>query len=78
MNDLDQRERAQLGLQYIEDAVVNLLVQHPKVLQASQIAELLGLSPTAIGPGVLEELVKSSRILWDGSTSTYLDNPQRY
>jgi hypothetical protein len=78
MNDLDQRERAQLGLQYIEDAVVNLLVQHPKGLPASQIAERLELSAAAIGPGVLDELVRSSRILWDASTGIYLDNPQRY
>jgi hypothetical protein len=78
MNDLDQRERAQLGLQYIEDAVVNLLVQHPKGLRAGQIAKLLELSEAAIGPGVLDELVKSSRILWDGATGIYLDNPQRY
>lgn len=50
MNDLDQRERAQPGLQYIEDTVVNLLVQHPKGLRARQIAELLETSEAAIGP----------------------------
>lgn len=78
MSDLDQRERAQLGLQYIEDAVVNLLVRHTEGLSAGQIAEALGLDSLAIGPGVLEPLVKSSRILKDAVTGIYQDNPQRF
>lgn len=78
MSDLDQRERAQLGLQYIEDAVVNLLVRHGEGLSSGEIAEALGLSAGAIVPGVLEPLVKSNRILQDASTGIYLDNPQRY
>lgn len=76
MSDLDQRERAQLGLQYIEDAVVNLLVRHSSGLSAPQIAEFLGLRET-IMPAILDELVKSERIL-SGAAGTYLDNPQRY
>ena len=55
MSDLDQRERAQLGLQYIEDAVVNLLVKHPDGISADQIAEHLGLSGTVM-PAILGDL----------------------
>jgi hypothetical protein len=85
VSDLDQRERAQLGLQYIEDAVVNLLVSHPNGLDERQIADTLGLSadlPPArremIASGILELLARSGRILWDGAAGTYVDNPDRY
>ena len=85
MSDLNQRERAQLGLQFIEDAVVNLLVRHPSGLPQSEIADALGLSadlPPAhremIAAGVLELLVESGRILWDGHNSVYIDNPDKF
>ena len=85
MSDFNQREQAQMGLQYIEDAVVNLLVRHPDGLDQSQIADTLGLSadlPSAhremIAGGILELLVRSGRILWDGSRGTYVDNPDQY
>ena len=39
MHDLDHREQAQLGLKYIEDAVVNLLTRHPKGLSGAAIAD---------------------------------------
>jgi hypothetical protein len=85
MSDLDQRERAQLGLQYIEDAVVNLLVSHPKGLSQAQIADSLGLSaelPQAhremVASGILELLARSGRILWDGAAGAYVDNPDRH
>ena len=85
MSDLNNREQAQLGLQYIEDAVVNLLTRHPDGLKQRQIAEVLGLSedlPVAhremIAGGVLELLVGSGRILWDGARGAYVDNPDKY
>jgi hypothetical protein len=85
MTDLNQREQAQLGLQYIEDAVVNLLVRHPEGLKQGQIADVLGLSTDLsaahremIAGGVLELLVGSGRILWDGARGAYIDNPARY
>ncbi len=84
MSDLDQRERAQLGLQYIQDAVVNLLVQHPNGLPAESIANVLGLEELApekralIASGICELLVESGRILWDGHNGVYIDNPDKY
>lgn len=84
MRDFDQREQAQLGLQYIEDAVVNLLVNHPEGLPAARIAAALGLAedlPLArrdlMVAGVLELLVRSGRILWDDAAGRYIDNPHR-
>jgi len=76
MSDLDQRERAQLGLQYIEDAIVNLLVRHTAGLGSGEIAARLGLSETVM-PAILGDLVKAERIL-GGPGDTYLDNPRRY
>lgn len=84
MSDFDQRERAQLGLQYIEDAVVNLLVRHPRGLKSEEIADALGLSVDLlpahrelIASGILELLAKSGRILWDGTLGGYIDNPDK-
>ena len=84
MNDLDHREQAQLGLKYIEDAVVNLLTRHPKGLSSAAIADMLGLRTDLSPPhgqrivvGILEMLVHSGRILEDKVNGTYLDNPSR-
>ena len=84
MNDLDHREQAQLGLKYIEDSVVNLLTRHPKGLSTPAIAEVLGLSSELepkhrdmIASGILELLVRSGRILWNETSRTYVDNPDR-
>jgi hypothetical protein len=84
MNDLDHREQAQLGLKYIEDSVVNLLTRHPKGLSTPAIAEVLGLSSELepkhrdmIASGILELLVRSGRILWNETSHTYIDNPDR-
>ncbi len=84
MNDLNQREQAQLGLKYIEDAVVNLLERHPKGLSPASIAEVLGLDSelepahrNAIASGILELLVRSGRIFWDEAKGNYVDNPNR-
>jgi hypothetical protein len=84
MHDLDQAERAQLGLQYIEDAVVNLLTNHPEGLTPGTIADALGLSNDlaserreTIAAGVVELLLRSGRILWDPAANKYLDNPEK-
>ena len=84
MHDLDHREQAQLGLKYIEDAVVNLLTRHPKGLSGAAIADVLGLMMNLrpahgqrIASGILEMLVHSGRILEDEVNGTYLDNPSR-
>ena len=84
MHDLDQAERAQLGLQYIEDAVVNLLINHPEGLLPGAIAEALGLSNElepekreTIASGVVELLLRSGRILWDPVAKNYIDNPDK-
>jgi hypothetical protein len=84
MNDLDHRERAQLGLKYIEDAVVSLLTRHPKGLSSSAIGDVLGLSSDLdakhremIASGILELLVRSGRILWDEASHAYIDNPDK-
>ncbi len=85
MSALEHREQAQLGLQYIEDAVVALLVDHPDGLTPARIADALGLGENLppsqrvlIPSGILELLVRSGRILWDGKTGRYLDNPDRH
>ncbi len=84
MHDLDQAERAQLGLQYIEDAVVSLLTNHPEGLLLGAIAEALGLSNElepekreTIASGVVELLLRSGRILWDPVAKNYIDNPDK-
>jgi hypothetical protein len=84
MHDLDQAERAQLGLQYIEDAVVSLLTNHPEGLSLGAIAEALGLSRElepakreTIAAGVVELLLRSGRILWDQQAGIYVDNPNK-
>lgn len=83
MSTRQQRELAQAGLKYIEDAVVALLTRHPEGMPMSEIAESLGLSSDLdakkrdlIAMGVLELLVKSGRILWDEEAGRYKDNPE--
>jgi len=84
VSDLDFQEQAQLGLKYIEDAVVNLLTRHPKGLSAAQIAISLGLG-AELEPShrdrlvgtILELLVGSGRILSDGAGQIFIDNPDR-
>lgn len=85
MRDLQQRERAQLGLQYIEDAVVSLLTEHAKGLTPSAVADVLGLRTDLdpahrdmIAQGILELLARNGRILWDGRNQLYVDNPARH
>ena len=82
MSDLDSRELAQLGLKHIEDAVVALLSRHAEGMPLAEIADALGLRSdldhnrrNAIAAGVLELLVKSGRIVWDGEAERYRDNP---
>lgn len=84
MSDLDQRELAQEGLKYIEDAIVGLLTRHPSGMPTAQIAETLGLradlapgTQNLIVAGILELLAKSGRIVWDSETSRYKDNPDQ-
>lgn len=84
MSNLDQRERAQLGLQYIEDSVVSLLTRHPKGMLANEIADVLGLSAeldpgrrNMIAAGILELLVRSGRIQWDETSGHHVDNPEK-
>jgi hypothetical protein len=43
MSDLQFQEQAQLGLKYIEDAVVDLLTRHPRGLSGQDIGVSLGL-----------------------------------
>lgn len=82
MSDRQERELAQQGLKYIEDAVVGLLTRHPQGLPRSAIADTLGLRSDLkaeerdlIAAGILELLVKSGRILWDEQRGLYKDNP---
>lgn len=84
MSDIDQAERAQLGLKYIEDAVVNLLTRHTKGMSRGAIADALGLRTDLdaghrdmIADGVLELLVRSGRILRDEVSGAYVDNPEK-
>lgn len=84
MRELPQRERAQLGLQYIEDAVVALLTEHQKGLNSASVADVLGLSTdldpahrSMIADGILALLARSGRILWDDRRQVYVDNPGR-
>jgi hypothetical protein len=85
MSNLDQREQAQLGLQYIEDAVVALLTRHPDGMPSAVVADTLGLSTDLnpahrdmIAEGILGLLSRNGRILWDEQKKVYVDNPQRY
>ncbi len=84
MRDLAIAERAQLGLEYIEDAIVTLLTNHPDGLSAAQVAEILGLSTqtssghgSQIASGILQMLVGSGRVLWHEASGRYLDNPDK-
>ncbi len=84
MRDLQQQERAQLGLQYIEDAVVAILTEHARGMTPSVVADVLGLRDDLapghrdmIAEGVLSLLVESGRILWDERNHVYVDNPAR-
>jgi hypothetical protein len=84
MRSLPQEERAQLGLQYIEDAIVALLTGHPNGMQTAGVADALGLRTDLdpmhrdmIAEGVLSLLSRSGRILWDDRRQVYVDNPAR-
>jgi hypothetical protein len=84
MRDLPRRERAQLGLQYIEDAVVALLTEHPKGLTPDSVADVLGLGTSLepahrgmIADGILALLARNGRLLWDDRRGVYVDNPAR-
>jgi len=84
MRTIVERERAQLGLQYLEDAVVTLLTDHPAGMQAGAVADVLGLRADLdpghrdmIAEGVLSLLSRNGRILWDDAHQVYVDNPDR-
>jgi hypothetical protein len=84
MSDFNQLEQAQLGLQYIEDAVVTLLTRHPAGLPIAVVADMLGLSAdldprhrNMLASGILELLKRNGRILWDEARGVYVDNPDR-
>jgi len=84
MSDLDFAEQAQLGLKYVEDAVVNLLTRHPAGLSGAAIGAALGLGDGVrathrqrLVAAVLELLVASGRILEDRPAELYKDNPAR-
>jgi len=84
MRDLPQRERAQLGLQFIEDAVVALLTEHPKGLSTDVVADVLGLRADLdpghrdmVAAGILALLARNGRIIWDDRHQLYVDNPAR-
>jgi hypothetical protein len=64
---------------------VNLLVSHADGMPLAGIADALGLSAELvpahremIAAGIVELLVKSERILWDGGHGRYIDNPHKY
>lgn len=84
MRTLAQRERAQLGLQFIEDAVVALLSERPNGLTSPMVADVLGLRAdldpghrNMIADGILALLSANGRILWDDRHQVYVDNPAR-
>ena len=84
MRTLPQRERAQLGLEFIEDAVVTLLTGDRKGMTADAIADVLGLRAdldtghrNMIAEGILALLACNGRILWDDQQHVYVDNPDR-
>jgi hypothetical protein len=84
MRDIESAEQAQLGLKYIEDAVVNLLTNHLDGLTAGQVADALGLRPDLdpahrdlIAAGVLELLQRTGRIIWNDAKKRYVDNPDK-
>lgn len=84
MRALAQRERAQLGLQYIEDAVVAVLTERQSGMTPSIVADVLGLRTDLdpghrdmIAEGVLSLLSANGRILWDDRHQVYVDNPTR-
>jgi hypothetical protein len=83
ISDLEDEERAQLGLKYIEDSIVELLTRHPAGMPASVIADTLGLRDDVkpghrdmIAAGVLELLARTGRIIWDADARVYRDNPR--
>lgn len=84
MRDLAIAERAQLGLEYIEDAIVTLLANHTEGLSAAEVADVLGLPADMngehrdlIAAGILQLLVRSGRVIWDPVAGRYIDNPDR-
>jgi len=84
MRMLQQQERAQLGLEYIEDAIVTVLTDRPTGMTASAVADALGLRADLdpghrdmIAEGILTLLARSGRILWDDANHVYIDNPER-
>lgn len=84
MRMLQQQERAQLGLEYIEDAIVTVLTDDPNGMTASAVADALGLRTDLdpghrdmIAEGILSLLARNGRILWDDARHVYVDNPER-
>lgn len=84
MRDFIQLERAQLGLQYIEDAVVGLLGNHPGGLPSATVADALGLRTDLdsnhrdmIADGILALLQKADRIVWDDDRQIFRGKSSR-
>lgn len=80
---MPQRERAQLGLKYIEDAIVAVLTDRPSGMTAGTVADALGLRTDLaeghrdmIAEGILSLLARNGRILWDETKHAYVDNPE--
>jgi hypothetical protein len=84
MAGLDARERAQLGLKNIQDAIEDLLSTHVDGLAAEAIAEELGLADglapeqrNALATALLGPMVATGRIFHDETGGVYRDNPDR-
>lgn len=84
MSSRDARERAQLGLKTIQDAVEDLLSVQDDGLTAEAIAEQLGLGAglapeqrTALATALLAPMVEAGRIFRDAASGAYRDNPDR-
>lgn len=84
MSSRDARERAQLGLKNIEDAVEDLLSAHADGLTAEAVAEQLGLGDgltpeqrIVLATALLAPMVEAGRIFRDPASGNYRDNPDR-
>jgi hypothetical protein len=84
MRDMHDREMAQLGLKYIEDAVVNLLTRHEAGMTTHEIAEALEIDlgrgaeksvRDEMADGILRLLAATGRIARNEDTGVYKDNP---
>jgi len=84
MSNLDARERAQLGLKNIQDAIEDLLSAHADGFTAEDVAEELGLAAglapdqrAAFAMALLAPMVETGRIFRDEGSGVYRDNPEK-